>query len=195
MKTIDLINNVIKSEENECFVEISYLANKAFDIDVHYYNNQDRLKSYYIGNWYCTDSTVGYLAYFLDDKPVAVSSQLGRKCDEEFEWLSKEAYNLVYNYVLSFLVDDEIPIQLLNLDEEQGDTYKIEFYEQLFSKHKENAIYKNQKTSIINYKKSYNDGEYHPETVEISLTNGETTWVQMEELDFPYHINKNESSI
>ncbi len=57
-------------------------------------------------NWVCTDTTVGLRFYFLGDECVCASFQPGRKCDEQFEWVSQEAYNKVKTLVFDKMKND-----------------------------------------------------------------------------------------
>jgi len=190
MKIKDIIKKVNKSDKFKDSVCVGEIAEEMDIFDVHCWEEQNRLVSYYIGSWYCTDSYVGYKVYFFDDEPVAVTSQLGRKCDEKFEWISKEAYIKVRDYVISFredVLNDNIP--LANMDEDIGDTYKINFNGQLFDYHKEIALYNGKNVKIVELikdKKNYGtDSE-----LKIQYENGEIIIINIKELDFPYNLNK-----
>ena len=148
-----------------------------------------KISEYMFAFWRCTDAMVGYRVYFLDDEPIAVTTKVGRKMNEQFEWISKDAYNKTFAYISEFLRNEEIP--LIDLDEEIGETYKVRYFEQSYDYHKSNAIYKEQKCVIIRLKDSYKDelGVYHAEKVQIRLENNDTLWVEQRELDFPYKLN------
>ena len=131
---------------------------------------------------------MGYKVYFFDDKPVAVSTRHGRKMDEIFEWISKDDYKKVKEYVMSFAEEFENP-KLLDLDEELGETYKVEYYSQMLKHHKDNTIFNNEKVKIVDHNKdSFNDGKYHPETVQIEYSDGKREWVKTNLLEFPFNV-------
>lgn len=189
MKIKDLIQNVNKTEQFQESVYISDFAEGILDIPyITNWEDQSRLTSYYLGKWHCTDRAVGYKVYFLDDEPVGVSSQLGRKMDEEFEWISVECYKKVKEYILSFMEDEHPP--MVDLEQEFGDTYRIDYYEQMYEHHKANAIYKGEKVKILTNKSSFKDteGVYHPEMVKIEYSNWSTLWVEMSALEFPFNV-------
>lgn len=189
MKVKDLLQNVNKAKEFEDEVYISDFAEKVFEIyDTHHWDSQTRLTSYYFGSWHCTDTMVGFKVYFFDDEPVAISSQLGRKQTENFEWISKETYKKVKDHILSYREVQEGEPKLIDLEAEISETYKIEFYGQMYDSHKNNAIYDNSSVRIIDNKKSFNDGVYHPETVLIETEFGEREWVEPKLLSFPYNL-------
>lgn len=155
------------------------------------WKEQSRLVFYFIGNWYSTDSYVGYRVYFLDDEPVAVTSQMGRKCDEDFEWVSKEAYNKVREYVKTFRTDDETEaeIDLVNMDEEISEGYKIEFNTQLFDYHKKIPLLNGEKVEIIELEK-IRENFGTDSNVKIKTAGGEEKWINIRELIFPYNLKK-----
>jgi len=188
MKVKDLITKVNKIKQFEETVYIGEIA-EHFDLVIYNWDEQTRLISYYFGNWYCTDSTVGYKVYFFDDKPVAVSSQLGRKSDEEIEWISKECYQLVKEYILSFYLKEDI-IQIVDLEQEFDSMLSIDYYCQMFEHHRKNAIYNGESVKIINHKDSFNDSnlKFNPETVKIQYSNNKTEWVETTELRFPFNL-------
>lgn len=190
MRIKDIIYKVDKSEKFKCDVYIGEIAGE-FHLDISNWDCHDRLTSYYIGDWYCTDSRVGYKVYFFDNKPVAVSSQTGRKCDENIEWLSKDLYNLVKEYVISFLVTEEYTIFLANLEDEIHDYYKINYHSQLFEYHKDIPLYNKENVKIIEYhtgQKHNDNNQYEPSLVRIEFKDNKTKWVELKELDFPYNI-------
>ena len=187
----ELIQRVNKAKEFENKVYIGDLAEPMFGLyDIHNYDDQLRLTSYYIRSWHCTDSRVGYRVYFFDDVFVAISYQGGRKSSEEFEWSSTEAYNSLKEYFLTFEIKEVLidVIDLIDLSEDFGETYQIQFHSQMYEHHKNNALYRGVQVSVIGFKDSFNDGVYHPETVNIKFEDGTNKWVEPKKLDFKYNI-------
>jgi hypothetical protein len=186
MKVKDIIKHINKSKEFEQEISICSFAMEVFDLHyIDFYNEQNRLKCFFLTNWYCTDTYVGKRVYFLDGEPVAISNQIGRKYDEKFTWVSKEAYDKTKNYILSFATDPEIEIDILEENDEMQEFYKVEFYSQMFKHHKENAYYKGDKVKVLKSKESHNDkGFFVKETVEILFEDGKTLWINTNEIDF-----------
>lgn len=188
MKIREIINIVDKSKEFEQTVSLSGIAHKHFGINIDIYQEDvERLKSYYIGNWLCTDTCVGYKVYFFDDKPVAVSSQQARKSNENIEWLSKEDYHIVKKYLLSLSEDEEYGFDLADLDEEIRDSYKISYTSQLFPYHKKIATFHEHKVEIIGIA---DENEMVSKKVVIKYENGNIETLDVHDLDFPYNINR-----
>lgn len=190
MKIRDIVKVVNKSKQFEQMVHISDIAEE-MNINVNNYDDQRRLISYYFGDWYCTDSHVGYRVYFFDDEPVAISSQIGRKQNVDIEWLSKDAYMKVREYVLTFEEVQEQHINLCDMDQDLGDTYKISYHSQLYDYHKSIPLLNGINVKITEYDpgKKFNDKkQYEPGLVKIQFDDGRTEWIELEKLDFPYNV-------
>lgn len=187
-----IIENIEKTEQNKCEVYINDLNDNLFNFNLYGYYEQTRLVSYYFGEWYCTDSKVGYKVYFLDDEPVAISIQLGRNCSENFHWVSEESYKKVRDYVLSFMDYENgcDKIDIIDMNEDFDDSYKINYYCQLYKHQKEKAIFNGETVKIIDFKDSHRNeaNEYVKETVKIKFSNNQTKWVNTNELSFPYNV-------
>lgn len=193
MKVKELLARVDRQKQFEDSVDISSLASE-MNLYGDYYKDQSRITAYFVGGWHCTDSTVGYRAYFFDDEPVAISSQVGRKCGEDFEWMSKEAYMKVRFYIGTLLEENVPEPPMIDDNQDIGSTYKIGYHEQLYSYHLKIPIYKGETVEIIEKHKGreHNEkGQYEPSLVKIKSNrpHGLELWVVLEELDFPYNLS------
>jgi len=193
MKLRELISKINKSDKFKNIIYIGDIAESVFNLfNIYDYSEQTRLVSYYYGSWYCTDSYVGFKVYFFDDEAVAVTYQGGRKGDEEFTWLSKEAYIKVRDYVITFQQpdDENFNFTTCTLDEEMGDTYKIHFNGQLFDYHKNIPLYKGENVKIIKADRDSKDrkGWGINQILTIEYSDKRTEEVNINELDFPFNI-------
>lgn len=187
MRLIDIAKNIDKSENNECWVELEVLQQE-LELPQYGYAEQERLKAYWVDNWYCTDSWVGGRIYFFDDEPVAYSYQKGRKCSEEFAWFSQEAAEKVRSFVQG-LHQDKLRVSICNVNEDIGDSYKLSYASQVLDWNK--ARYHGEPVLFA--------GVYNPtgkphflddDRVQIQRTGSENILVVcMEELDFLFHVN------
>lgn len=179
MKLIDAINKIDKSAENECFVSLS-----AFDDEFNAYFGyveQDRLKAYSLYSWYCTDTEVGCMVYFLDDEPVCLHIQKARKDRGYFEWFSKDKAKKVRDYLYSLENDEDFYICDMNKD--IGDSYKINFSSR--ARGKKTAILDGREVKIV---KTYSE-DYEDEFCDITIEdNGVEKVVNVRDLDFKYNI-------
>lgn len=184
MKIIDIANRIDKSKENEDWVDISKLGEE-FDLYLNH-TDQDRLKSYWVGNWCCTDTWVGYKIYFLDDEAVAFSVQNARKSDESIHWFSKDLALKTKEYLLSLSSEEELNINICDTNEDIGDTYKIQFNSQILKRNK--PMLNNEYVTIIERMRYKGDYGIDQE-LRVKLKNGEEKIVNVNDLDFKYYTN------
>jgi hypothetical protein len=191
MKIREIISRVNKLEQFRDEVSVYDIANEVFGLSINYVEKQDRLVSYFIGNWISTDRIVGYRVLFFDDEPVAISQQIGRKISEEYRWLSKECYGKVRAYIITFLEEEISNFEICDLDEEYGSVYKIHYHGNLLDYHKEIALYNGMSVKIIERHtgNGYNARkEYEPSLVKIKLLDNTEKWIDVCELDFPFNL-------
>ena len=183
----DIINKIDKNHKVNCIDFYSFCENQ-FELYLTSDDDSERFTAYWIASWNCTDSSVGYKVYFFDDKPVAISSQFGRKLDEDVEWLSKEDHNNVLNYAKT-LIEEECKDDFIiaDLNQDLGDTYKIRFCSQLFNYHMKLPYFNGEKVEIIEKLKL----NVISREVLIKFVDGKTLIVEIDELDFPYNVIKN----
>lgn len=124
MKLKDLIENVRRDKDNESYVNLDVLAQHFEMYNFDFWDEQDKLKAYWAGSHICTDTEVGVRIYYFYGEPVAISSQKGRKCQEDFEWVSHADFATVKEYLESINKDEnEIDYDLLDEDEDVGEMY------------------------------------------------------------------------
>lgn len=185
MKLIDIANKINKSKKNESFVDTTIFY---YDLNYNFeYVEQERLKSYYIGRWYCTDSYVGWRMYFLDDEPVAISIQQSRKSEEEFEWFSRELALKVRDYLISIMPnnEEELSFNLCDINKEVGDNYKISFNNQILDSDK--AIFNGESIQILERIKETPDWGIDRQ-LKVKLSSGEEKILNIDELDFKFNL-------
>lgn len=155
-----------------------------FGIDL-YWSEDERLKAYHVKTWQCTDTWVGWEAYFLDKELVCISSQNARKSDKDFEFISKESFIKVRDYLLSLTLEDEDKnINILDLELEIPEKYVIEYSNQILHK---TAWLDNNKVEIIKKRYSYEEKDKYFHTVEIKTEDGNVREVDCRELLFDYN--------
>jgi hypothetical protein len=189
MKLIDLIKNLDKSK-TDTWTSLDAIASE-FDIhDVYGLDTVDsRIKFYFMKKWYCTDTWVGARAYFMDGEFICVSMQVGRKRDEEFEWVSKEAFDKAHEYIKS-LREDEITFSPSIISQEEfltdvGEGYKLDFSGQLLT---DNVVY--DKTGELVKATNFFHNDIISKKLEIQFPDGHLKVVNMSEVTIPYPIIK-----
>ncbi len=183
MKLIDIARNIDKSPQNEFDVDFDVFSN---DLNLNCYGwyEQDRLKGYWLGDWCCTDTAVGSRLYFFDDEPVAYSFQSGRKNDENLYWFSEEAAQKVRGFILSL---EELHIRVCDVNEDIGDSYKIEFNTQVMDWSM--ARYNGQPIEFIERIRETPDYGIDTKSKIRVLSTGEELVVDIKDLDFLYHFS------
>ena len=187
MKLKDIIANIDKSDKNSSSVDIDRMIN---DMGIYGYISQDadRLKAYYFLNWQCTDTFVGGRAYFFDDELVATTWQDARKSSEDFEWVSKDAYKTIRNYLLSLIEENEQSIEIVDLEQDFGVGYPVSYGSQLII---DNVIYKPTGETVKVIKK-YRDMEDIKKwkLIQIAYSDGRKEEVGIEDILVPYNLKK-----
>lgn len=147
-----------------------------------FWTDESDLKAYWIRCWYCTDTYVGIKAYFLKNKFVAISSQYGRKMDEDFEFDSEKAFEKVRKYVLS-LIKPEFSIPLL-YTRELGDFYNVDYQSQLIPTFHKEGIYNDKKVKVERLKNTDDYSNFHD--VQIIYEDGKSEIIDCREIQFEY---------
>jgi hypothetical protein len=128
MKLQEIIDRIDKSE-NESEYSISNDLYDELELEQQY-DNAHRLTSYFFGSHLCTDTHVGYKAYFLDDVFVCYSKQTCRRGSEFFYWKDIESKNNVRDYLLSLQIKsvDDGKYNICDMEEDFGDGYGLVEY-------------------------------------------------------------------
>lgn len=138
MKLIDAINKVDRSPKNTHNSCISEFCDALEITDSLGWSDvfSKRVKQHYLIKWYCTDTWVGTCVYYMDDKPIAVSTQFARKSDTNYHFISEEAADKVLTFIRSLEKEDRVHHQrsLIEEDQEIDDTYSVGFSGQLLTK-------------------------------------------------------------
>lgn len=184
MKIIDIAKKIDKSSQNEDWIDTTVIGDE-LGVDIPYVE-QDRLKCYWVGNWCCTDTYVGYRMYFFDDEPIAFSVQNARKSDENFHWFSQELTVKVRDYLLTLIIEEEndLHVAICDINQDLGDNFKIDFNGQIITKDK--VTLNDEKVEILERIKNE---PYGIDTeLKVKLLNGEEKHVNIQDLDFGYHV-------
>ena len=166
----------------------------AVGLDIYYHNYDDpvNLTTNHLKQWYCTDTWVGIDVIYLNNNPVAVTNQVGRKMDVNIYFLSEEAKNSVKDYLISLYNNQQDCADYLtedDLNEEMGDYFKIEYSSQVLYK---TAWLNGEQVEITQKPRNLNN-KINLHTVAIKHKDGVEKWIDVRELDFEYcsiEINK-----
>ena len=168
------------------------LSALGLDIIHHNYEKPVNLTTNHLKQWYCTDTWVGIDVIYLNNSPVAVTNQVGRKMNVNIYFLSEEAKNSVKDYLISLYNNQQDYAECLtedDLNEEMGDYFKIEYSSQVLYK---TAWLNGEQVEITQKPKNLNNN-INLYTIAIKHKDGVEKWVDVRELDFEYcsvEINK-----
>ena len=132
MKLIEAIQRVDRSDANSGYAGdefFSDLMGQSVYLDV----NADRIQCCNLFPWYCTDTWVGGMVYYLDDRPLAFGFQSARKSQETVKYVDTEVLKDAREYVSSLIHGDIIEPHLIDPDEEIGEDYTVAYREQLLT--------------------------------------------------------------
>ena len=168
------------------------LSALGLDIIYHNYEKPVNLTTNHLKQWYCTDTWVGIDVIYLNNSPVAVTNQVGRKMNVNIYFLSEEAKNSVKDYLISLYNNQQDYAEYLtedDLNEEMGDYFKIEYSSQVLYK---TAWLNGEQVEITQKPRNLNNN-INLYTIAIKHKDGVEKWVDVRELDFEYcsvEINK-----
>ena len=161
------------------------LSALGLDIIHHNYEKPVSLSTNHLKQWYCTDTWVGIDIIYLNNHPVAVTNQIGRKWNVNIYFLSKEAKNSVKDYLISLYYKEEDCVDYLTedeLNEEMGEYFKIEYASEVLYK---TAWLNGEQVEITQKPRSLNN-KCNLHTVAIKHKDGVEEWIDVRELDFEY---------
>jgi hypothetical protein len=137
-----------------------------------------RVTSVFVQKWLCTDTWVGLQVHYLDGEPVAVSWQNARKSDIELWFVSANAAERMRGFLLSLTTCKP---RLIDPDGEVGETYSVEYANQLLVKA---GRYKGEWVEVLrNANKDYTCKE-----IVVLTPYSEELTIDVADLKIPYHV-------
>lgn len=185
MKLIDVANKIDKSSENEVEVNINSLEDE-LGVDVSWLE-PERVKSFWLGKWICSDTEVGHRLYFFDDKPVAISIQNYRRDEEHFFWFEEEDALKVREYLLSAGKEEKpFGVKVKSIYDNYGDGFRLRFSANIPEDNR-GVSYNKQKVEID--EEFYKDRYSTNDIVVIKMLDDSSKEVNISELVFEFHLN------
>lgn len=112
-------------------------------------SKNERIRTEFVSCHYCTDEYVGLEAYFLDGELICLTHKAARKSNKQVVgWVSQELAQETKDYIksISKKKDSVFEVEILNLEEDIGDSFKVEYTNQLIHK---NIRYKNEMHKVV----------------------------------------------
>jgi hypothetical protein len=193
MKIKELIGKIdieaVKKSTISCFDLVDELM---LDTSVSYdsIEEQTRLFADFVSVHYCTDTWVGLKVYVFDDDIVAFSSQVGRKYDEVFYWVSEEVYKRVKDFCLSMCRMERENINLCYMDNDVSseEGYRLNFSGEMIPHIHTTAKIDGETVKVNGYADPTN--HYLSNTVWVEYSDGRVVKEEIGKLLFPYRLLK-----
>lgn len=192
MKMRELFDRIDRSGANRTDPDIELWA-RQFEITVPWGSDADeklckRMRGYWAVKWYCTDTWVGMVLYFLDGEPLAMAIQTARKNSVDVSFVSKEMAfklrDLLYELCRESTPDDSLDI--IDMDEEVGETYTVNYGSQLLVS---DGLYNDKPAKVIKTFDGYDQIDAWRSVV-VKTEQGEQT-INMDEFHIPYPTKEN----
>lgn len=183
----DIFEKVQKTVKNEHNPDIEEFASALGMPHICWDNRfSERVKGYWVAPWYCTDEYVGMAVYFIDDKPLAVSMQTGRKSSAEYEFYSHEAAKACINFILELQGETEYHYSVADLNEDhKQNIYHVSYGSQLLT---DVGYYKDKKVKVVEtFEKMDDISNWRYVVVEDET--GEKTKIELKDFDIPYILS------
>lgn len=193
MKLYEAIAKINKKDLDSEY-DVDVFTNK-LGIEAHWLPTEpisQRLKYVYLVKWYCTDTWVGTKVYFLDDIPVAISYQSGRKSDEEIDFLSLNDVQRMRDFIFSLMQDTEKDdkIMVCDLNKEIAEYYQVDYGSQLLTKE---GFYQGRHAQVVQTWDGYKDiNSWRKIRIEYKNEHGNTLEeiIDLSEFDIPLNLMK-----
>jgi hypothetical protein len=183
----DIFKNALKTDANSHYPHIEEFSS-ALGMPHICWDNRfaERVKGYWVAPWYCTDEYVGMAVYFLDDKPLAVSIQTGRKSSAEYEFYSHEAAKACINFILELQGETEYNYSVANLEEDhKQNIYHVSCGSQLLT---DVGYYNGDKVKVVETFQKM-DEVSNWSFVVVENETGEKIKISLKEFDIPYRLS------
>lgn len=196
MKLSYAIQNIDRSEDNRDSFGASFYREMGFPGGEYHVNSEaveELIQSYWLARHNCTDTWVGARVYFFKDQPLAVSTQAGRKCDEEFSFVSREIFLAAHEALSKLLVEEPPHCDIIDMEEEIGESYGISFYNGIIDT---DALFAGEPVTILRKEsqearqKLSNTDSYLYKKAVIQTASGEIKEVDLSDLKFPFRVKK-----
>lgn len=193
MKIKEAFERVDKGDKNHSDVNLSGLAS-AIGLDIYQLADIDYeelenpiITCYTLINWLCTDMWVGFDLYFINDKPLAMSECMCRKCEMKY-YIVEDAIPELRDHIFDLVASNEdYEYEACDMDEEINQGYRIGYLNQVLNW--DRMTYKDIPVELV---KKYDDesGYGIATKIRIKTKDGDELDVYMNDVRFGYHLNK-----
>jgi hypothetical protein len=191
----DILARVDRSKGNSTDCNPEHLLPE-FDIHDYFWDETGefdrRIRGYWVVRWYCTDSWVGIRVYDIDGEPFAISTQTGRKMDENFEFVSVEMAAKVRGFIRDLMDGRDRRVSLLDLNKEFPETYRVAYGSQIIDKE---GLYQGEPCTVTKTWDGWGKADMDRwGEVQIRLASGEEKVISTDDYLMPVRVRNTDSS-
>ena len=185
MKLIDALRNVDRSDSQ--YADREELARElGVSPDLYYHDMpedfDERVKAYYVIKWNCTDTWVGLMAIYFDDRLAGYSWQTARRSDREYEFVSEELALELQAYLES--TRPKPKFNIIDPEQEQDEYYTVAYGSQLLA---DKGVYNGVPVEVVKKFPYHTSSNW--ENVEVKDATGTVTMITLSEFKIPLHLN------
>lgn len=185
MKLIDALKNVDRSPQNKAWVDLDILTS-AIHIEGFYdmpREFEERVQSYWLIKWLCTDTWVGLQAIYFDGELIGATWQASRKGDQTIKFTCADCARKLRDYILGAAI--EFP--LIDPSEEIDNTYGVEYGSQLLV---DTGLYNNQPVRIVRESivRNYNTPVEEWSKIVVRNAQNEEFKIDLVDFEIPLHV-------
>lgn len=186
LKLLNALANVDRSQPSQ-YVDSSELG-AALSIDFYCgipVAYEERVKSYWLIKWRCTDTWVGLQALFFDDELMGRIWQDARKSPVSIAFVSNESAHRLRDYMLTASPDNQY--SLINPTDELDDTYGVEYGSQLLV---DSGLYQGQPVTVVRESivRGHRGHVDEWSNIRVRTANGEEIKISLDDFDIPLHM-------
>lgn len=186
MKLIDAMKNVDKSNP-ERWLPFEDLCNE-FGLYGGFEEPADidqRLIGYDLVTWICTDTHVGLTVVYFDGEPAATIWQSSRKGDKDWKFVSAEIAKKIYDWIVK---SKEIKFNLIDPDEEIGDTFTVNYGCQIVIK---DGLYEGRQVKVTQTFDGYSKEQMKLwKTIVVQEADGTHRTISVDDFHIPFKLAK-----
>lgn len=148
---------------------------------------EERVTSYWLIKWLCTDTWVGLRALYFDDELVGQIWQDARKSSAVITFVSIASAERLRDYLLTANPESKYP--LINPAEELEDTYGVAYSSQLLVT---SGLYQNKPVTVVEDSiiRGHSGSIDAWSKIRVRTVNGEEIKISLEDFDIPLHMKQ-----
>lgn len=189
MKLKEVIEKINISENDDQWIDFDTIGEDLgfnhIDLENIDILKNEKIRSVYITESMCTDTIVGFEAFFLGEEFICLTNQTARKSSKDVVgWASKELADKTKAYITSLIPKDmkELDIEELDMNEEIGDGFFVGSTAELIHAQ---FLYNGHMVDLVKRVRKNEDGSTNREDIVINDQGTEKT-ISVKDITIPF---------